>query len=200
MPWYMASIRDMGWPIRRDSIESRLFGSFTCCICSLTTTTTTTIIVYFTLIISLFFFCSPLLRQLNSCTTRYTGEFCESPNPCHTSSGPRCQNGGTCTVSFTNGTPSFKCHCPIGFTASLCEIPESNACDSSPCQNGGQCNLKSLHDYVCSCAQGYTGECLGFLTTELSQICSFLFFVSGENSAFCFALMLCAELHVALSF
>lgn len=109
-----------------------------------------------------------------SCTTRYVGEFCEYTNPCHTSSGPRCQNGGTCTVSFSNGTPSFKCHCPIGFTASLCEIPENNACDSSPCQNAGTCTLKSLQDYVCSCAQGYTGKYSSYyIMCFLSKECIF---------------------------
>lgn len=54
--------------------------------------------------------------------------------------------------------PGFRCNCPIGFSASLCEIRERSACDSSPCQNGGSCTLKSLSDYVCSCAQGYTGN------------------------------------------
>lgn len=93
-----------------------------------------------------------------SCSSRYVGEFCQYPNPCHTGPGPRCQNGGTCTVSFKDGTPVFTCACPIGFTASLCEIHEKNACDSSPCQHGGTCNLKTLEQYTCLCAQGYTGE------------------------------------------
>lgn len=93
-----------------------------------------------------------------SCTSRYVGEFCEHLNPCHTSSGPRCQNGGICEVDYSSAVPSFRCRCPIGFTASLCEISERNACDSGPCQNGGSCQLKTLQDYVCNCAQGYTGK------------------------------------------
>lgn len=93
-----------------------------------------------------------------SCTSRYVGEFCEYLNPCHTSSGPRCQNGGVCEVEYGNSVPGFRCRCPIGFSASLCEISEQNACDSDPCQNGGSCHLKSLEDYVCSCAQGYIGK------------------------------------------
>lgn len=93
-----------------------------------------------------------------SCTSRYVGDYCQNLNPCYTSSGPRCQNGGNCTVSYHGGVPGFRCNCPIGFTASLCEIREQSACDSSPCQNGGSCILKSLSDYVCSCAQGYTGK------------------------------------------
>ncbi|KAF7417377.1 hypothetical protein HZH68_000030 [Vespula germanica] len=93
-----------------------------------------------------------------SCTSKYVGEYCQHLNPCHT--GPRCQNGGSCRVReiIGGGTPSFTCSCPVGFTASLCEIPIDNACDSSPCLNGATCNLKSLYEYVCTCATGYTGE------------------------------------------
>lgn len=79
-------------------------------------------------------------------------------NPCHTGPGPRCQNGGTCQVRVSPGTsPSFTCSCPLGFTASLCEIPIANSCDSRPCLNGGTCSLRSLESYQCSCAPGYTG-------------------------------------------
>lgn len=94
----------------------------------------------------------------SSCTSKYVGEYCQHLNPCHT--GPRCQNGGSCRVkeSTGGGTPSFTCSCPVGFTASLCEIPMENACDSSPCFNGATCILKSLHEYVCTCATGYTGK------------------------------------------
>lgn len=99
-----------------------------------------------------------LWSSLSSCSSRYVGEFCEYLNPCHTGPGPRCQNGGSCTVSFKDGTPVFQCSCPIGFTASLCEIPVKNACDAVPCQNGGTCALQSLDKYTCTCSQGYTGE------------------------------------------
>ncbi|EDS26973.1 notch [Culex quinquefasciatus] len=95
---------------------------------------------------------------MSSCTSRYTGEFCESTNPCYNGSGPRCQNGGTCEVTSRDGVPSFVCRCAIGFTASLCEIPVKNACDSSPCNNGGSCKLKTLDDYSCLCAIGYSGK------------------------------------------
>lgn len=86
------------------------------------------------------------------------GEYCGYLNPCHTSSGPRCQNGGVCEVDYSSAVPTFRCRCALGFTASLCEISESNACQSYPCQNGGSCHLETLNDYVCSCAQGYTGK------------------------------------------
>lgn len=86
------------------------------------------------------------------------GEYCQHLNPCH--KGPRCQNGGSCRVreGIDGGTPSFVCSCPVGFSASLCEIPLENACDSLPCFNGATCVLKSLWDYSCTCASGYTGE------------------------------------------
>jgi hypothetical protein len=93
-----------------------------------------------------------------SCTSKYVGEYCQHLNPCYT--GSRCQNGGSCRVreSIGGGTPSFACSCPVGFTASLCEIPIENACDSSPCLNGATCNLRSLHEYACACSTGYTGK------------------------------------------
>lgn len=96
------------------------------------------------------------------------GEYCQHLNPCHT--GPRCQNGGSCRVkeSSGGGTPSFTCSCPVGFTASLCEIPIENACDSSPCLNGATCNLKSLREYVCTCATGYTGKDLSVISFSKS--------------------------------
>lgn len=45
----------------------------------------------------------------------------------------------------------------MGYSASLCEIPEETACSSLPCQNGGTCALRSLKDYECKCAEGYSG-------------------------------------------
>ncbi|KAJ8937393.1 hypothetical protein NQ318_015473 [Aromia moschata] len=88
------------------------------------------------------------------------GEYCQHLNPCHTGPGPRCQNGGSCQVRVSEGVsaPSFTCLCPLGFSASLCEIPIANSCDRRPCLNGGTCSLKSLDTYQCSCAPGYTGK------------------------------------------
>lgn len=94
-----------------------------------------------------------------SCTSKYVGEYCQYLNPCHTGPGPRCQNGGSCQVRVSPGSsPSFTCSCPLGFSASLCEIRIANSCDQRPCLNGGTCFLRSLEAYQCSCAQGYTGK------------------------------------------
>jgi len=97
-----------------------------------------------------------IIIYLFSCTSRYVGEFCEYANPCLTA--PRCQNGGTCQVIVKDGQPNFECKCPMGFSASLCEISEETACSSSPCQNGGHCLLKSLKEHECKCLEGFSGK------------------------------------------
>ncbi|KAH0564514.1 hypothetical protein KQX54_012530 [Cotesia glomerata] len=105
----------------------------------------------------IFSFQSIVQYDAPSCTSKYVGEYCQHLNPCH--KGPRCQNGGSCRVKENpNGTPSFTCDCPIGFSASLCEIPMDNACNSSPCLNGAACVLHSLEEYTCSCTFGFTGQ------------------------------------------
>ncbi|KAL7295872.1 hypothetical protein TKK_0010917 [Trichogramma kaykai] len=92
------------------------------------------------------------------CTSKYVGEFCQHRNPCL--KGQRCQNGGVCRVveSPYGGTPTFACDCPIGYSASLCEIKLDSVCDSSPCFNNGKCVLKTLYDFTCDCGNGYAGE------------------------------------------
>jgi Notch-like protein len=87
------------------------------------------------------------------------GEYCQYKNPC-TSGGQKCQNGGTCSVimSSTRG-PTFQCVCPIGYTASFCEIAvAANACNDNPCKNGATCSLTSLTNYTCTCPLGWKGE------------------------------------------
>lgn len=80
-------------------------------------------------------------------------------NPCHAGPSARCQNGGTCNVemSVTSG-PTFSCTCPVGYTASMCEIALPNACDDQPCRNGATCSLLTLKNYTCACAIGFRGE------------------------------------------
>lgn len=144
-----------------------------------------------------FFSLSLSLSFSHSCTSRYTGEFCESTNPCYNGSGPRCQNGGTCEVTSRDGVPSFVCRCAIGFTASLCEIPVKNACDSSPCNNGGSCKLKTLDDYSCLCAIGYSGKCPVVLKREPDsglQILSHSDFDFGISIGCCYNIQLLVEI------
>lgn len=57
----------------------------------------------------------------------------------------------------TNAVPSFSCSCPLGYSASLCEIPVPNACDTGPCQHGGTCLLRTLDNYTCACSSGFRG-------------------------------------------
>lgn len=98
-------------------------------------------------------------RPVCSCTGLFVGPYCQWKNPCHTGPVPRCQNSGTCAVTQVSphSQPGFSCQCPLGFTASLCEIPISNACDSKPCQNGGTCWLHNIKEHRCNCAPGFTG-------------------------------------------
>jgi Notch-like protein len=95
----------------------------------------------------------------SSCPADHVGEYCQYKNPC-TSGGQKCQNGGTCNVHMSRTrAPTFQCSCPIGYTASFCEIAVStNACKDSPCQNGATCSLMSLTEYVCTCPLGWKGE------------------------------------------
>ncbi|GBP73354.1 Neurogenic locus Notch protein [Eumeta japonica] len=104
------------------------------------------------------------------CTSRYAGEFCQHLNPCHSESSPRCQNGGTCRIKpgASGGAPSFVCECPLGFSASLCEIRVPAACDSAPCLNGATCRLTSLDTYECDCPPGMADS---DERRELSETC-----------------------------
>lgn len=57
----------------------------------------------------------------------------------------------------SNAVPSFSCSCPLGYSASLCEIPVPNACDTGPCQHGGTCILRTLDNYTCACPPRFRG-------------------------------------------
>ncbi|KAH7984134.1 hypothetical protein HPB52_017345 [Rhipicephalus sanguineus] len=108
-----------------------------------------------------------------SCPPLYVGEYCQHANPCHTGGpGFRCQNGGTCNVemSVTNG-PKFSCRCPVGYSATMCEIKVPNACDSQPCHNGATCQLLTLQNYTCVCANGFRGKYCDKVDHCASQPC-----------------------------
>ncbi|KAL8563415.1 hypothetical protein ACOMHN_054777 [Nucella lapillus] len=64
-----------------------------------------------------------------------------------------CQNNSTC--SSTLG--SYTCECTQGWTGENCTT-EVNACDSSPCQNGGQCTNLPEAEYQCRCPAQYEGD------------------------------------------
>ena len=102
---------------------------------------------------------TPPYLSSHRCPSTHVGTYCQYENPCLTGRGQRCQNGGTCKVELTySSSPQFSCKCPIGYSASLCEIPVANACDSEPCQNGGTCSLERLDLYHCNCPTRFRGD------------------------------------------
>ena len=54
----------------------------------------------------------------------------------------------------------------MGYTASLCEVPVDNVCDSNPCRNGGSCHLSSLSNYTCTCPVGWKGKLVTFFARK----------------------------------
>uniref|UniRef100_A0A8V5H3B8 Neurogenic locus notch homolog protein 1 n=1 Tax=Melopsittacus undulatus TaxID=13146 RepID=A0A8V5H3B8_MELUD len=48
--------------------------------------------------------------------------------------------------------------CRLGFTDELCLTPRDNACLSTPCRNGGTCDLLTLSEYKCRCPPGWSGK------------------------------------------
>ena len=84
-------------------------------------------------------------------------------NPCLTE---KCQNNGTCVMSFSHAKNrfSFICKCNEGFYGVLCENIE-NACDPNPCQAPfKQCIPLGYKKYECVCAHG--NDCEQKLTTQ----------------------------------
>ena len=95
--------------------------------------------------------------MISRCPSEYVGEYCQFPNPCHTSQ-QRCEHGGYCRVVLKpKSAPTFACDCPVGYTSSFCEIELPNVCQANPCKNNGVCKLESLQNYTCACNPGYRG-------------------------------------------
>jgi EGF-like domain/Human growth factor-like EGF len=65
------------------------------------------------------------------------------PNPC--------ANGGTCT----DGSQSYACSCPQGFTGDTCET-DVDDCAGMPCVNGACTD--EVDGYSCSCDDGFFGD------------------------------------------
>jgi|EP01047_Picozoa_sp_COSAG01_P016797 hypothetical protein len=64
-----------------------------------------------------------------------------------------CQHGGSCSP---NGTTSYSCSCPAGYTGTDCELNVDD-CLSSPCQNSGVC-ADGVNQFQCVCASGFSGD------------------------------------------
>ncbi|KAE9538509.1 hypothetical protein AGLY_005608 [Aphis glycines] len=98
-----------------------------------------------------------------SCTSGYTGAFCEHGiivARSHADDGCKimpCMNSGTCISQGSN----YECKCPTGFTGRNCEMTMTMTmtmkCNSGPCQH-----FVSCHDYAggyyCECEPGWSGQ------------------------------------------
>ena len=76
-------------------------------------------------------------------------------NPC--GSTP-CQNGATCVVL---NEENYECHCPIGYTGSICVDADEEAvssCIPNPCQQGGTCVGLTAGGYFCTCPPNTSGD------------------------------------------
>ncbi|KAI4817037.1 hypothetical protein KUCAC02_009326, partial [Chaenocephalus aceratus] len=66
-------------------------------------------------------------------------------------------NGGECRAVLHGNGFDFRCVCRLGFTDELCLTPNNHACMSSPCRNGGTCDLITLTVFRCRCSPGWSG-------------------------------------------
>ncbi|KAL8174551.1 UNVERIFIED_CONTAM: Neurogenic locus notch protein 1 [Gekko kuhli] len=86
------------------------------------------------------------------CPPGFEGATCE--NDSHGCGALRCLNGGTC-VSSPQGS---KCVCRPGSMGPVCQFPPNSPCHSSPCYNGGTCQLaKEPPHYQCHCPAHFNG-------------------------------------------
>jgi len=104
----------------------------------------------------------PKIKHLASTTPAASSR---PKNPCLTE---KCQNNGTCVMSFSHAKNrfSFICKCIEGFYGVLCENAE-NACEPNPCREPfKQCISSGYKKYECVCAHG--SDCETKLTTPAS--------------------------------
>ncbi|KAK3743724.1 hypothetical protein QZH41_012398, partial [Actinostola sp. cb2023] len=68
----------------------------------------------------------------------------------------KCEAFQVCRVNFVDDT--HRCECKPRFTGAQCDV-EISACNSSPCLNGGTCELPKLMfgDYWCRCGSNFVG-------------------------------------------
>eukprot|EP00121_Abeoforma_whisleri_P002759 Awhi_evm2s2482 len=88
-----------------------------------------------------------------SCEDGFSGENCESYNPCDLHNPP-CENESECIKQ--SGT-DYSCKCVEGsaFEGKHCE--KKNPCLLQPCQNGSQCTNEGNNKYTCECTSPFTG-------------------------------------------
>ena len=87
-----------------------------------------------------------------TCPAGFTGAACDTSMQCSTNGTSSCQNNGTCLQYLG----VVVCSCVTGWGGDVCDVKQSG-CDSSPCQNGGQCAVASGADHTCTCTPNYGG-------------------------------------------
>ena len=94
------------------------------------------------------------------CVLGFEGDVCEvdicASSPCQHSDicqlhDPDCTTG---TCHGSEGQEKYLCTCQPGYAGSHCE-EDFNECDSTPCQNSGECS-EFVGRYSCDCLNGFT--------------------------------------------
>ncbi|XP_072346791.1 protein delta homolog 1 isoform X1 [Scyliorhinus torazame] len=103
------------------------------------------------------------------CGQEFMGNHCQlRKGPCYTS-GPLCQNGGSCFDDNGFADEAY-CLCLPDFTGNFCEISINN-CNPNPCANNGTCT-DLVSGFSCFCPGGFTGKsCDSSITSCLSHPC-----------------------------